>query len=125
MASRTLLGPTTNVRSIDVQDAGTLTVELPIQQYGYMIYRLTIAGPVSSIARVFIGNVANYSYRSVSYFGQEDDADYPAGMFVPQMTPLVVAWYSVLAPASLTAPVNITTAAAGSATALAEIEAVS
>jgi hypothetical protein len=129
--TRTLLGPVTNAAAIDLQAAGSLCAILPAQGWPYMIYRLTIGVAdtaatgvlAGTVAKVYVGsNIASNAYRSVSYFGNADDADYPAGLFVPQNTVVVVVWKSTVSPATIAVPANITAAGKGVVSVLAEIE---
>lgn len=118
---RTLLGPISNPTATDAR-TGTLTVVFPGQQWPLLMYRLSIGGPEQSICRVYIGGeVSPATFRSISYFGTQDDADYPAGVLAAQGDLIWCLWYSVASPASILAPVPITNADAGVATALAEI----
>lgn len=99
----------------------TLTAWFDAQQRDFLVYRLSITGPVGSLATVYAG-VSNDpgSYRSTSYFGQQDDADYPAGLLVPVGSQLLITWRDITG--GIATPVPITNAAAGVTIAHAEIE---
>lgn len=96
---------------------------IPAQQWPLLVYRLSIGGPDSTICRVYVGGeVSPATFRSISYFGTQDDADYPAGMFAAQGDYIIGAWYSTASPYSISNPGKITNAGLGVATMLAEIE---
>lgn len=98
---------------------GTLTCWFASLQTDMLVYRIEIQGPPTSIAEVHVGfNAGIGSYRSISYFGQKDDADYPAGLLVPAASMLLVVWYDISA-GGIPNPVPIT---ASTATAIAHAE---
>jgi hypothetical protein len=99
---------------------GTLSVLFPLQQYDQTIWRMTVAGPGGSIARVCVGPDASSPYRrAISYFGQDDDADFSNGLFVPTGQQLLVAWFDIQSPNTILAPGLIVSP---TATALATID---
>lgn len=101
---------------------GTLVVSFALQSQDMLIYRITIGGPAQSIALVYLDQITPATFKDISYFGQQDSADFPAGLFVPAGTVLLIAWYSIMAPNTAASPGPITTGAQGLATATAEFE---
>lgn len=110
------LGPAANRGAIDVQGAGTLTVVMATPQYDIRVTRLSISGPAQSLCKVYVGSLLTPGgFKCISYVGQNDDADFPQGMFVSGSDQLFLAWFSFAAPATIFTPVPITNAASGSA----------
>lgn len=89
---------------------GTLTARFGQQNADMLVYRLSLQGVARSIALVNVGGggaVTLGTYRSISYFGQQDDADYPGGLLVPAGQQLFLIWQDISG--GIATPVNITT----------------
>lgn len=121
MNARLSMGPVTSPAP-PTPNLGTLTCSFALQSVDMLIYRLVISGPAQSIAYVYLDQITPASFKDVSYFGQVDSADYPAGLFVPAGSVLLVAWYSIFAPNTLTSPGAITSGLPGLANVTAEFE---
>jgi len=120
---RTILGPSTNRAAVDIAAAGSLSVQVPVEPWDYLVKRLTIGGPINSIAKVYVGSsVSEDAFVDFSCQGWQDVAEYPDGLYVPQNTPLTVVWLDVTPPLTIFTARNITTALPGTATVRLEID---
>lgn len=108
MGTRYTMGPVSERPATADPNQETLCVQFPSGQRGYFIYRMSIFGPAETIARVYLGfQISRANFRAVSYFGKMDDADFPAGLYVPPGLGVIVAWYDVASPADLNHPVPL------------------
>lgn len=89
------------------------------------LYRVAIAGPPNSFGYLFVGPAelvgSVQSFEDISYFGQNDSADFPAGpagkpgLYIRAGYVVAMTWWSIASPASQAAPVKFSVASPGDA----------